>query len=729
MKRARLLSLVAGGFVLAALLWLRAKPASPSTVIRQPLASLNPATNAPPAPQPESNVLLQTPSVRADARTQDPGPKTADSPRPRAVTAFSDWAEHYLAGDSTVSATQGEALAWQRREAMRELIETNPEQALALTVPFRWRRALPPNITRHFEQRVDGRGNFEVAVATQFESGASRVYRWAQIRNERYDAFVFGRRLSQRTQANIPLHGIALAGKLALHPDPIRILEADEAAASLAENGQTREPICGVSGQSATARNEAVAGDIGGEISWFCGVDHLRLVQTQWQLAESGGGVNAANLVAGGASTWTQGRKNVLYLRVNFPDDLTEPLSEASAYSIMDDVNEFYVNCSYDTTWLTTTVTPLLTLPHPKVWYTTQGPGALLAEAREAARQAGYDTVNYERDIVSHTSVPTFDWGGLAFVGGKGTWLQSYGAGVTSHELGHNYGLWHANFWNTLTNDFSVIGPGTNTEYGNVFDTMGNAAAGNNQFNADFKNILGWLPDDAVHQITSNGVYRIYPFDAAQRVNGKFYAAKVRKDFQRDYWLEFRQRFTGNPFLQNGILLDWSAWTESNAGSQLLDTTPETVSRNDAAVVIGRTFTDDAAGVFITPLARGAATADPWIDVQVNTGPFPGNWAPVLKVEIDRTNAAPGQLVHLHATASDLNGDALAYAWSFDDGTFSITNQPWVSQSWGAPGEHVARCVVSDMKGGAASANVLVPVGAAAGYRIIGAVLDANDDP
>ena len=140
---------------------------------------------------------------------------------------------------------------------------------------------------------------------------------------------------------------------------------------------------------------------------------------------------------------------------------------------------------------------------------------------------------------------------------------------------------------------------------------MGSAGAGAYHFNAQFKNTLGWLPDSAVHNVLSNGVYRIYAFDSPNRVDGRFYAAHVTKDYRRDYWIEFRQRFTSNPWAQNGVLLNWSPWESSSGGTHLLDTTPGTPtsnsSREDAAVVIGRTFTDPGAGVHITPIARGSS--------------------------------------------------------------------------------------------------------------------------
>ncbi|MGI8965247.1 MAG: Calx-beta domain-containing protein, partial [Limisphaerales bacterium] len=419
-------------------------------------------------------------------------------------------------------------------------------------------------------------------------------------------------------------------------------------------------------------------------------------------------------------------------MRVNFPDDLREPISEAGAYSVMNGVNTFYTQGSYNTTSLTPTVTPLLTLPQSKSWYSTAGTGALLDDARKVAKTAGYDTENYTWDIVTFTSVPGYNFGGLGYVHGKGVWLQSTSVGVTCHELGHNHGLWHANSWDTSAND-SIIGPGTHVEYGNIYDTMGAASAGNNQFNAMHKNKLDWIPTSYVQNVTSNGVYRLFPFDVPNRVNGRFFAAKIKKDFQRDYWLEFRQLFKSNLWLQNGLLLNWSPWAESAGGTHLLDTTPGTPtdndSKEDAALVIGRTFADDSAGVHITPVTRGSMGTNVFIDVQINLGAFPANHFLAAQMELDPTNAAPGTLIHFHTTATDADGDSLAYAWSFDDLTFSTNNLPWATKIFSSAGEHVVRCVVSDMKGGVASANGVVTIGAPTGFRISGRVTDENGLP
>src|SRR4029078_11758561 len=123
---------------------------------------------------------------------------------------------------------------------------------------------------------------------------------------------------------------------------------------------------------------------------------------------------------------------------------------------------------SYGKCYFLTTVTPLLVLPHTEAWYTnidSSGAFPVLADARIAAKQAGFDPAYYDFDAVRYNNGPG-GFSGQAYVGGKGCWLKSSNRGVASHEYGHNLGLWHANLWSTAP--ASVIGPGANLEYGNT---------------------------------------------------------------------------------------------------------------------------------------------------------------------------------------------------------------------------------------------------------------------
>lgn len=643
------------------------------------------------------------------------------------IQAFAAWAEDYLAS-KTASAPRGAALAWQRRETLRKLIETDPERALAFAVPYRWRTQLPAEVTRHFETRVDARGDLAIALGEN-SSGRPTVYAQATIRGTNYRAFVYGRRVAQPCLTNIPLHGILLDGKLALSHDPMRVLSADESHALNDFSNATANHACRVCAKESAAVASAIVAGLGGESAVFCGQEHYQMVHDYWIASEA---ELARRKLAGDTSgnSWTHGEKSLLYIRVNFPDDLTEPISAESANANLAQVNAFYVKNSYNSTSLRWTVTPLLMLPYPKAWYGTNNADvfALLTDAREAAKAAGYDTANYDLDIVCLPSVPTYSWGGLGMVGGKGTWLQSTGVSVTAHELGHNFGLLHANFWNPLTNTIST-GFGTNVEYGNVFDVMGGSSGGD--FSAVFKNSLAWLPDASVQHITTSAVERLYPFDLPTRESGRAYAFRLQKDFQREYWVEFRaDPATSTPWLESGVLLNWGAWVESGGDSHLLDSTPGSQRGvQDAPLLIGQTFSDVANGIHITPLSRGDAVDESAMLVQFHVGSFERNQPPELDVQIDRTNAALGELVSFHVNAWDPENDTLAFSWTFDDGTFSTNNLPWISKRYTGPGHHVVRCTVSDMKGGTRSLNSVVTVGKPPGFYLSGQVLGPDGYP
>jgi hypothetical protein len=653
-------------------------------------------------------------------RAGSPEAAAAESPRQdvtrtvelQAINQFAAWTAAYVGNGLEVDAegkllAEGAMIARERREAMKELIRTDPRQALALAVPEQIRRELPDSIRGILEERVSGRGYLKVLIADDFESKTCKVEREAGIAGKIYQVFVSGARLRDKSRSDVPLHGIAIDDLLALEdeeegnrgavmPDPLD-------PSGIAAPEDTRTP--------ASAAQPPVSGDAGG-----------------------GTGTSGLDQMAG----WAQGTKRVLVMRVAFQDDPTEPISEAAAYAMMAQVNQFYAENSYNTTGMIPTVAPLLILAKTADAYGDMGRRILQSDAREAALQAGLDTNDYDLDIVMFRNLPgtSFSgWNGQASIGTKGLWLQgTTSAGVAAHELGHNLGLWHANFW-SATGD-SIIGPGSNVEYGNPFDTMGAANAGIYQFNAVLKRELNWLAPEFVQSVTQSGVFRLYAFDVPQLAAGQSYALRIRKDYDRNYWAEFRQKFAGNPWLQNGILLNWDAWNNgavnSAGGTDLLDTTPGTPTGNsgkdDAALVIGRTFSDPAAGVHLTPLAKGADGADNWIDVRVNLGTFPGNVAPTLLITADQTEVATNVPMNFSATASDADGDALAYDWDFGDQTFGI-NSASATKAWSTAGDFVVRCTVSDMKGGLCSQQVVVRVGSPTIYRASGRILDGTGQP
>src|SRR5262245_3132311 len=169
----------------------------------------------------------------------------------------------------------------------------------------------------------------------------------------------------------------------------------------------------------------------------------------------------------------------------------------------------------------------------------------------------------------------------------------------------------------------------------------------------------------------------------------------------------------------SGAGIRWAG--NGNERSHLLDTTPGSPDgKNDAALVLGRTFSDTGANIHITTLRKNGTSPES-LDIAVNLGAFPGNVPPTVTVDAGSTTTTSGSPLTFSAAASDANADTLAYYWDFGDSTFG-TNGDTASKSWPSSGQYVVRCTVSDMKGGVASDSVLVTVDNPSTYTISGAV-------
>lgn len=620
---------------------------------------------------------------------------------------------------------EGVALAKVRREALASLIKSDPERALELTVPVGVRRALPASVADLLEERISSRGRLAVLCALAEPGKENEVvptWRTATISGRKLDAFAYGWRLGEPTRDNVPLNGIAVDNLFAVNENPVRILEPEEAAEALAA---TTDPICSITGQSASVNNQEIAADLGGQPIFFCRPEHAEELNNRIVAAE-GGPPEPEGSGGPEASTWTEGQKKVILIRVDFPNLPGEPLSDSSAISLISGLNDFYTEMSYGRASFTLSgsgsdFTPTFTMPQPAEYYGTNNYyDELRTDARSAATAAGYVLSDYNFDVICMGSVPGWGWAGLGYVGAAGVWVRnSFSTGVTGHELGHNLGLNHANFWDTSGQ--SIIGSGSSVEYGDSFDTMGAASAGNNHFNSRYKNYLNWIKTNEMLTVTSNGTYRIQAHDQTNAFGLR--ALRIPRNATTNYWVEFRQKFTGNKWLTSGATLRWTQ--NGNQKSQLLDTTPgSTDAENDSAIVIGRTFSDKSAGIYITPVGKGGTSPES-LDVVVNLGAFPANYPPTLSLTASATNVSTGNTVSFTATASDPNSDALAYYWDFGDGNFGM-NGPAASKNWSSAGEYVVRCDVTDMKGGVGSKYVVVRVGSPFVYRINGRVGTTN---
>lgn len=483
-------------------------------------------------------------------------------------------------------------------------------------------------------------------------------------------------------------------------------------------------------------------------------------------------------------SAWTEGAKTMLYIRARFADEApaSEPLALATAQSRQGGAESFWFENSYGKSSLTTTYTAVVTLPSNASAYFNDF-NLLLTHARQAAVAANpaWNHSNFDfYTVITTGTAGNFGYIGIAQLGGKGSHLLANFTTIrtASHEYGHNLGLNHSEYW--LTDSPSAIGrdaiPGgyvgdtadaERIEYGHKFavmgsqDNSGDFEGGRAHYAASDKNRLDWLvqTNGDVVSTTNSGTFRLFRHDLLTTnltntntpvTNGVARAIKINlpatdpTGFTNSYryWLSYRFLPTdgiAQDWLRNGLQVDWrrdeGPW---QFRAVQLDMTPysrdsgpysagpayafDNNDKEDGVLLIGRTFSDTGAGIHFTPIARGGAAPNQWIDVVVNIGTQTNNAPPAItNFTVSNTNPSVGQTVNLAVSATDPNGDTLAYHWDMGDNSlqtnqFNNANQ---TKNWTNAGYYVVRAEVSDMKGGKATTSALVKVGSPANAGLI----------
>ena len=602
---------------------------------------------------------------------------------------FQEWLKSYRKSDGRIDLDEGLTLARERRVTMKRLIMTNPREALQRAISDEDRVGLPEEISELLEASISDAGEFERVVSCYTGGfvrpvGAPDEECFVTVDEKRYRAFTYGRRAELLTKDRISVHGIFIDDVMAVSPDPV--LRKGLLAESFGEQRQF-------------ASEE--------ELDFY-------IAMTVADENAPGPAVVRANESLIAESTWTEGSKRILYLRVRFADqDLSyEPVSLATAQSHQDDVAEHYRIASYGKLNVTTVFPDVITLGENKSGYVEQGLGKMMDEARDAAIILGeskgldWDYRNYDfYTIISDGGIGGY--AGIAQVGGRKSHHQK---GYTSlrtsgHEFGHNLGLSHAYY--NYTSDLSPRGATPSNgagriEYGHRFSVMSaqNGSDMNNpalpHFTVHEKWRLDWVTDSDIVDITTgdqSGTYRLYQNDN-QDVTGLRAIRIPSGGLYSKYWLSYRtawrqpNRNSDNDFLLNGILFNWSG--SGGGTSTLLDMTPysdegsvgngsttrDNSDKWDAPLSIGRTYTDPESNVSVTPIARGGTAPNEYIDVHVHLAT--GNEVPLVGENDDCTAIVPDSLTAAGTDWTALDFDDSGWPFSGLLGVGYDTNSNYV---------------------------------------------------
>ncbi|MBA3607532.1 MAG: hypothetical protein H0W43_03325 [Chthoniobacterales bacterium] len=331
-------------------------------------------------------------------------------------------------------------------------------------------------------------------------------------------------------------------------------------------------------------------------------------------------GLVSAAPIAGPPKTWSTGLKKILAIRLDFPDLIDIRTSDAGQKMMDGVLRQKYHDSSYGKTDLQSTVTPVVyRLPHDAGYYATSNSiWTLIQNDATPLAAANYDLAAYDRIAFSFPSLKAVPGSTVramshAQYGGKYMWLNGGGFGfyTVAHELGHTYGLRHANRWKVPDGN-PVNSKGRSEEYADNFDIMGDTGDPTlRDFNPWFKSLLGWM-DGHVQTVTVNGTYRVNRFDNTPAATG-ILALKIRKNNALDYWISYRGSFAENPAIKDGAYIVWGhdGITET---SELIDMVPAT-NYSDAMLPVGQTLTDSSARLRITPIAKGGIAPNEFLDV------------------------------------------------------------------------------------------------------------------
>ena len=168
-------------------------------------------------------------------------------------------------------------------------------------------------------------------------------------------------------------------------------------------------------------------------------------------------------------------------------------------------------------------------------------------------------------------------------------------------------------------------------------------------------------------------------------------------------------------------VMNGSIFGSETSHNYLIDTTPSTPGKfEDAALLLGRTFSEYDEDVHVTPISRGGIAPMEYLDVVVNIGTIEGNLshAPAFSLVVSNTSPQINEYVNFTVVPDDSNNTIFnkkyAYSWYLNEvglDDYAFLNRSEISRKFTKPGFQIVKVVVSDLRGGISSRNIIIKVG------------------
>lgn len=321
------------------------------------------------------------------------------------------------------------------------------------------------------------------------------------------------------------------------------------------------------------------------------------------------------------------------------------------------------------------------------------------AAADAAAKAAGVDLTKYTHRIYGMPSYSALGcgWAGLAWVGcGSScqTWFAYNHPSLAVHELGHNFGMWHAS---TDSGDDGSI----DSEYADYSDEMGSPYA-NRNFNAPHLHHMGWLNPfpGRVVDVTNSGRYEIQAIDTNPELATLPFALRLPRDGGGYYYLSLRKQAGEDAGISASYTTGVNIHSYASGGNTKLVRV-----LSDA-----QSFSNAAGNIRVTQIG---APVNGVVSVDVSYAPPPDTTLPNVSITSPAAGATVSGVVNVAVSASDnvgvasvvLSVDGVAHStdvsspYAFSVDTNALSN-----------GSHTLAAVARDAAGNYRQASITVNV-------------------